>query len=493
MNDRRELAAPKSVVIRPFANLSEDKALEYLAAGTTGELGRRLSRVQHLRIFMSSGATGPADPSRLASLELRGHVQQAGKALRVTVQLNDVREGTLVWSQNFDGSRGQTLELQEQLGAETVAAIARLQGADGSGAITRAAALLGFFAAPDPSTLPPTGTRNNAAFDFYLRGRALFDERTLPDALQAIEYLKRAIRLDPNFADPYATLADVQGVLMDFHHAPHDTLLAEAEGYALQAVSLNPQLPEAQLSLAALRQSQWRWNEAEAAYKRAIELHPLSGRAQRWYGGLLLQFGEFDRAFERYRRAIDLDPYDYPSQSAYGHALFNAGRAQEAAAHLEQLLSRNDLFYAHALLGQVYAHLVGADPAGREDYLKKALDRADMLRARELAVRTTEEPPVTEYADLVAALAWSSKGDLAAAAPYVDRLEAYRARGPRSPAPLARVYAVQGQTTRVMTLLLEAEAQHDRELLYVNVSPHYARIRQEPQFRALLKRIGLAR
>ncbi len=54
---------------------------------------------------------------------------------------------------------------------------------------------------------------------------------------------------------------------------------------------------------------------------------------------------------------------------------------------------------------------------------------------------------------------------------------------------LARVYGAQGDAPRAMAMLLEAEAQHDRDLLYVNVSPHYAAIRQDPAFRALVDRL----
>jgi TolB-like protein len=485
-----QLSAPKSVAIRPFSNLTNQAEFEYLAVGTAGELGRRLSRVEDLHVYSQRDVTTPLDAAARATFTLQGHVQRVGSVLRITVQLLDTADGTLVWSQNFDGTSERALELEDQLAADTVGALTRVHAAREKAPLGRAAAFITSLL--PASRVPSTGTTNSAAFDAYLRGRALFEERTLPSALQAIEYLKRATHHDPNFAAAYATLTDVQFVLMDFHYAPHVQLLEEAERYANQAVAVDPELPDAQLSLAALRQAQWRWAESEAAYRRTIELHPTSARAHRWYAGLLLQFGRFDESLRLHRRGLELDPYDYPSQSGYGHALFNAGRVSEAASHLERVLAQKDMLYAHALLGQVYAYLGGRQPDRNGALFRNALREADILREKESAVTPQDgSTPVTQYADLVAALAWSYQGDPAAAAPFVARLEAARAAGRVSPSVLARVYAAQHDLPQVVAALLMAEAQRDRELLYLNVSPYYEDIRNEPQIRALIERLQL--
>ena len=90
---------------------------------------------------------------------------------------------------------------------------------------------------------------------------------------------------------------------------------------------------------------------------------------------------------------------------------------------------------------------------------------------------------------MVAALAWSYQPDPSGAAPFVARLEQGRAAGRVTPSTLARVYGAQGDAPRAMATLLEAEAQRDRDLLYINVSPHYTAIRQDPAFRALVDRL----
>ena len=481
---------PRSVVIGQFENMSTRKELDYLASGTAGELTRRLSRVGELRVYRRTDPTAQLSGSEQPTYALDGDIEEANGTLRIAVEVRDAAQGNVVWTQNFEGPAARALELEDQLASETVAALVSLQPPEENGALRRASLFVTrFFGASRPQ-VPASGTANGMAFDAYLRGRVLFEERTLPAALQSIEYLKRAVALDPHFAAAYATLADVHTVLMDLHYAPHSQLITEAERYADRAVAIDPNLPEAQLTLAALRQMQWRWEESQTAYKRAIELHPAFARAYRWYGGLLLQFGRFDDSLALQRRGLELDPYDYPSQSGYGHALLHAGRPAEAAAHLERILAQKDLFYAHSILGQAYAVLAGGPPPQRDEFFRKALERSEILRTKESA--GLGSPGVTEYADMVGALAWIYHDEPAGAAPYVSRLEAGHARGRVSPSVLARVYAAQGDAARAIEMLLESEAQRDRELFYINVSPYYERIRQEPQFRELVTRLRLS-
>ena len=226
-----------------------------------------------------------------------------------------------------------------------------------------------------------------------------------------------------------------------------------------------------------------------------FELNPSSARAHRWYGGLLLQFARFDQAFALYRQAIDLIPTTSPGRPAYGHALLIAGRLPEAATHLEQTLARKDFINAHLLLGQTYAQLAATDASRRQEYVEEALEQSNIMRERETPVRATKDgPPVAwQWADLIGAMTWSLQGNREQAQPYLDRLIAgHEARG-ISAGFLARVYAAQGRGDEATAYLLQAEATHDRELYYINVSSVYAGIRNEPQFRALVERLHLSR
>ena len=471
------------VFIYPFQNFTGRPDLDYLGVGSAVELGRRITRLPGLRVFRIKESEASAVP-REGALTLTGHIQGPPSALRVTVELKDAANGALLWSQNIDGRADRTLQLEEQLGAAAAGELLRLGSDRQTAPIAWTSGLFRrVFAMP---SLPAIGTANNEAYQAYVRAGVLFEDRTRDGAAAAVDLLKGAVAQDPNFAVAYALLADVQGTLMDSRTGSHLPYIEEAERYAVQAVALQPELADGHLALAAVRQAQRRWSDAQVSYLRALELFGGSARANRWYGGLLLQLGQTDAALELYRRSIAIDPYDYAGQSAYGHALFNAGRVFEAVAHLEWLIGQKDLEPAHALLGQAYAYLGRVVPAERDAYLRKALAQADILRRREAARPKASSTP---QADLVGALAWSHQDAVEQAAPFVERLTKGRATNDVSVGTLARVYAAQGDVPRAMAALREGEAELDRELFYLKVSPHYARIRDDPAFRALVERM----
>ena len=483
---------PRSVAISDFTNLTGDPQLDYLAIGSAAELRRRLSAIAQLQVFSPIEAGAPPAPLSRAHYALRGHVQRAGPSLRVSVELAEVTTGRIDWSANFDCRHEEALDLQDELAA---AAVMQLTNSARRGPLPRFLSPL-WVAVFGPPSLPSSLTKDAAAYDDYLRAKFLVAEhRERPAVLEAARLLRRAVQRDPTFAAAYAALADLQIALMDIHYAPHDQLVAYADQYAIKAVTLDPNLLEAQLSLASLRQMQWRWADAETAYHRALGLDGSSSRAHRWYGGLLLQFGRFDEALPSYREALRLDPYNLMAQVGYGHALLNAGRLPEAASELEQTLARKDFVNAHRVLGQTYAELAATDERRRQEYLDKALEQSEILRAREMPVRATQNgPPLAwQWADLIAAVAWSLQGNRDAAQPFLDRLVAGHEAGGISAGFLARVFAAQGRTNEALAYLREAEAAHDRELYYINVSSVYAGIRHEPQFRALVERLHLSR
>jgi len=488
----------RSVVVVPFSNLTGNAGNDYLATGTAGELSRRLSGIAGLTVIAPRASSFDPTAKLLATYALGGHVQEASNRLRITVRLSEAGPEAVLWSKNFEGPRDKVLELEDTIAEEAAAALTRAAAAGPqSRSIHTIAAYFGlslpFGRAP---RLPQFGTNNNEAFDAYMRGRYLFEERTLPAALSATQALKRAIDLDASFAAPYATLADLQGVFMDLHTAPHSQLLAQADDYASRAVALDPNLPDAQLALAAVRQMQARWAEAETAFKRTLELHPGFARAYRWYGGMLLQFGRADEGLKLMDRALALDPDDYPSQSAYGLSLFYANRPLQAASHLERLLARHDIIHGHLILGQVYAFLGGSTTGNAgDDYRRQALEQSAVLRAQEtaasLAAGGAGARVRTDYADFVGALAWGAQGRVAEAQAFLDPLETGHAGGVVAPSFLARIYAAQGRTVEALQALSDAEEQHDRELMYLKVSPWYVHLRNEPQFRDLVQRAGL--
>src|SRR5262249_31643602 len=116
---------------------------------------------------------------------LEGSVRRGADRVRITAQLVDAMTGLHLWADRFDGALMDIFDLQDQVTASVVGAIApKLEQAE----IER-------------SKSKPTG--NLAAYDYFLRGSAKVYEWTRDANDEALELFYQAIELDPNFSSAY--------------------------------------------------------------------------------------------------------------------------------------------------------------------------------------------------------------------------------------------------------------------------------------------------
>jgi serine/threonine protein kinase/tetratricopeptide (TPR) repeat protein len=475
--------ASTSVVLLPFENQTGDLAHEYLALEAAAGLAGRLEAVQGFIVYRAHDQDATVRADKRADLALSGQLRQTPTGLRLVAQITNGARDRVLWSGQYDMKPAELLLVEQQLVTDAVEIIGREADTMASRRWIDRLSSWSRRALGGP-LVPPQRTTNAEAYDAYIRGRALAEERTLEPTLAAKQLFERAAQLDPQYAAPHAALADLQAILMELQVAPHATLLREAAAHAGRAVALAPDLADAHLSLAGVLQMQGQWDAAEQEFKRALDLHPKFARAHRWYGGMLLQFNRVTEAFNLLQSGLDLDPYDIPSQSAYGLALFYGRRPLDAARHLEALLAQKDFMPSHMVVGQVYAYLAGRAPSDRVMYRDRALHESALLRAY-------HTDATQYYGDLVGGLAWSYFGQADEAAPYLDRLVRSWRAGTKSSSYAARVLGVQARGDEAMEALLAAEAANDRELMYLAVSPHYDALRGRPDFQALLARLGL--
>ena len=493
-------APTPGIVVSPFENLSADRSADYICRGTTEELVKGLNQTPNLRVFQ-----GPLEKQKddghkkpFPRFALEGTLQSYRGQMRLAVTLTDSKDSSVLWSNAFEGSSLENiLQLEKDIAFSTVREV-KIRVFSESASREPALHAAGVFASPVANLIvkyfsprPPTG--NSEAFNLYFKGRYQWDERTLPGALQSINYFEQALQLDPNFARAYSALADTQFVLMDYNYAPPATLLQRAENYAQEAIARGPAVPESYATLAAIQQAKWEWAASESSYQQALKLSPTFARARRWHAGLLLQNGRFNEALSESQDAINMDPYDFASQAAHGLYLFYAGRTHEAEAHLRQILTQKDMLYAHVNLGDVYAILSRntGGPAGAE-YLRLALAEARKVASQEAeADEVAGTPPATTLSDRMFASYYALSGDDASSRIYLKRLETRLGNQVESPASVAEVYSCLGNKTRALELLQAAAACHDRKLQYVKLNPFFAPLHALPGFQQLIATMGL--
>ncbi len=293
-------ARVRSLVVLPLDNLSGDPAQDFFADGMTDALIADLAKIDGLKVISRTSAMrykGARRPLPEIAAELgvdavvEGSVARSGSRVRITAQLIHAASDTHLWADSFDRDMSDVLTLQSEA-ARAIAAEIRIKLSPRSRARLEGARRV----VPE-------------AYEAYLRGRHHLNRRTEEALLNAADYFRHAIDLDPTYALAHVGLGDVHNLLGFYsYRAPADAF-PRSKAAAQRALGLDPGSGEAHVSLAyALHYYDWDWEAAEGRYRRGIELNPSYPQAHLWYLNLLTARARFEEALEHVARCCELDP-----------------------------------------------------------------------------------------------------------------------------------------------------------------------------------------
>jgi len=190
--------ADQSIAVLPFIDMSEKKDQEYFADGMAEEIIGLLSKVPDLHVpartssfYFKGKQTTIAEIAKALGVAhvLEGSVRKSGNTVRITAQLVRVDNGYQVWSETFDRQLDDIFKIQDEIAGDVVKSL-------------KASLLEG----EAPRTTPTTNTE---AYTFYLQALSLSKRGNSADSLTAIEYLRQATRMDPQFALAWALSAQL--------------------------------------------------------------------------------------------------------------------------------------------------------------------------------------------------------------------------------------------------------------------------------------------
>jgi len=322
----------KSVAVLPFENLSDDKANGYFADGIQDEILTRLAKVGALKVISrTSTAHYASNPTNLPEIArqlgvaniLEGSVQKAGDAVHINVQLIKAATDDHLWAEVYNRKLDDIFGVEgEVAGAIADALNAKLSGAE-------AAAL-----AKKP-------TDNAAAYEAFLRGRALnLAGAGYANSRQAAAAYAEAVRQDPQFAAAWAQLAIVTGY-MYFNNVDTDKYSAQSIKLAADnALRLQPQLDEAQLAQASyLYRVQHDFAGAEKVAAALVQQSPNNDRALQILGLVERRQGKWESSIAHMQQAAILDPRNAGLLTSIGGETFtNLRRFDEAHRWLDRAL-----------------------------------------------------------------------------------------------------------------------------------------------------------
>lgn len=324
-----------SIAILPFNNMSGDPEQEYFADGMVEEITTALSRTRWLFVIARNSSftyKGRAVDVKQVGREmgvryvLEGGVRKSVDRVRITAQLIDASTGAHLWADRFDGSLEDIFELQDQVTASVVGAIApRLEQAE----VERA---------------KHKPTESLDAYDYFLRGIACLHSWTKESNDEALRLFNKAIELDSDFASAYG-MASWCYVRRKGSRWIVDRAQETAETARLARRAAELGWDDA-VALAwggfALAYVVHDVEVGAALIDRALQLNPNLAEAWHFSGWVRIYLGEPEVAIEHLAHAMrvsPLDPLTFVAQMAIAFAHFFAGRYDDASSWAEKALA----------------------------------------------------------------------------------------------------------------------------------------------------------
>jgi serine/threonine-protein kinase len=453
-----------SLAVLPLQNLSGDPKQEYFAEGMTDELITTLSQIHGLKVIARSSVMryrGSDEPvSQIAerlhvAAVVEGSVLSANGQVRITAQLIQPSTDQNLWAQSYDGSLKNVIALQNNVARDIANQIrVRLR--------PQVKKRLAGGQPVDPQ-----------AFEAYLKGRFYWNQRDATSVKTGLGYFQQAVKDDPKYALGYVGLADSYLVLAGDQWIEPATALPKAAEAAHKALALDPDLAEAYTALANVDQLEWHWNQADRNYRRALALNPGYAVARQWYAYFLGEMGRTREALAEARRAATLDPLSPVIEANVGQLLYYSHRYKEAEAVVRKAIPFNPNFFP-------FYYISGTSLVMEKDYARGI---TDLKQAERLS---------SGDATVLAALcyAYAKAGQKNKAERVFAGLEQASRSSFVSPYSMAIAETGLGENKAAIRSLELGIARHDSQMPWLRSEPMFGSLRSDPRFQALVNRIG---
>jgi TolB-like protein/DNA-binding winged helix-turn-helix (wHTH) protein/Tfp pilus assembly protein PilF len=453
-----------SIAVLPFVNLAQNSDQDYIVDGMTDQLITDLASSTPLRVISRSSVMqykGRQVPMReiVQTLDvdavLEGSFLHNGTQVRITADLIDARNDRHLWAQVYEESGDDLLSMQEPVANDIVHQVALALGSTASA-----------------SRLRPVNVR---ARDAYLRGRFLWNKRTLDSLTKSIAHYQDAIKADPKFAEAYAALGDAYVLLSSYGGGGPAGSLQKAQEAAESALQLGGGLAEAHTVLGAVRTDRdWDWLGAETEYRQALQLNPSYPTARHWYSLHLSRLGRTEEAEVEIQRAHALDPLSTIISTDAAETAYWARKQNEALKRVDAVLSTDPYFAeAHLVKGKIYEQQGSYEQALAEFKIALALfgggPNVEALRGHALALAGASEQALEIARQLEAASAHS----------YVSGVD------------IAAIYCGLRQPDVAMRWFNRAYLNRDKGMNMLGIDPMFDGCRADHRFQELIRKLKL--
>ncbi len=476
MSSKKQLAESiRSLVVLPFDNYTGDENSQYYVSGMHDALIGDVSKIGTLRVpskttsrsYKGSEKSIPEIATELrVDAVIEGSVSCiAGDSVCIQIKLlSAYPEEQQLWVQDYYEEKSKILNLYKRITKQISEEI-------------------NIVLTPQvESFLAESKTVDPEAYDAFLQGQYYWEKLDKESMEKALKYFELAIEKDPEWADPYAGLANAWSTFGGFFRVlPKSETLPKTYKYLNRALELNPNSAHAHYVKAITAVwSEFDWEKGEEAFLRSLELNPNNALARMYYAHLLMILRRSGEAVSQANLALEQDPLKPLILGLYGVMMRNEGDDQSAIKYFEKALSINpDYRFARGNLANVHmraAYNSGDYEKWIESWNKKVGTHGSWNKEGRTAVLN----------------AFQEKGHIAAIEEMFKMNEKYGNKCFMTGSLKAERYLKLKKYDKVMDYLEKDYEMRDMSVTYIATNFHlYDQLKDNPRYIELLQKMKL--
>jgi TolB-like protein/tetratricopeptide (TPR) repeat protein len=334
----------RSIAVLPFKNLNAGDTSDFLGVGLAEDILTQLAQIKDLKVISRSSSIRYKNSDKSVrkiagelgvKCILEGSIRQSNNVLRVSVQLTDAANESLLWAADFDRQFEDVLNVQRDV---ALAVCEKLRIA----------------LSPEQQTQLKDHTHVDPnAYVLYQKGqeRLLRNSGSREEIEEARKYFEESIAEDSTFSLAWIGLADAWIEMIFWHRVQDGDALPQAKAAATRAMELNPGNGESYGVLGAINLMERDLVSARKNLERSIELSPSYSFAYERLAWLAIFEGSPENSIDLYNKVIQLDPLSTRIKGSLGSSYYFMGRYKEGIARMKEFLQvdPNDNFLLWAL------------------------------------------------------------------------------------------------------------------------------------------------